>query len=73
MTTKEMQDSHLDFLKKMSDATMGTLWYSRWANAYDSYVNSMIMESSSAVERRPVKAVVAGSSPASPAKEISFV
>lgn len=73
MTTKEMQESHLDFLRKMSDATMGTLGYSIWANAYDSYVNSTVMESSSKVEPSAVNRMVAGSSPASPAKESTKV
>lgn len=69
MTIREIQQSHLDFLKKMVDATMGTLGYAIWANAYDSYINSMItMESSSMVEHHTVNVRAAGSSPASPAK-----
>lgn len=69
MTIKEMQQSHLDFLLKMLNASMDTLGYAIWANAYDSYINSTItMESSSMVEHHAVNVRVAGSNPTSPAK-----
>lgn len=67
MTIKEMQESHLDFLRNMADATIVTPTYSIWANAYDDYSNRFILESSSKVEPSAVNRMVAGSSPASPA------